>query len=119
LEALAETFNKMQLDNAKRSYNSINRKHPKVVVPPVIDNRVEWQTRMDGHYIINVITKQEIHLSGIKCEIVKQCGITIHLLNVIIHDGIVGKDWCYKGKRLDGLSWEQYFASQSAAIVSQ
>ena len=74
---------------------------------------------MMNHYIINLKTKQEVHLAENKGDICKQYGLTIHLLNIMIRDGICGRDWCYKGTRVDGLTWDQYFSSRGVAVCSQ
>lgn len=120
LQSLADVFCAAYASETTRGYNSINRRHPKAVVPPVLNMRLEWHERMKNHYIINVSTKQQFHLAESKTQVAAQCKLTIHLLNVIIRDGSMAKNWCYKGQRLDGLTWEQYFDSvKNAAQVCQ
>ena len=119
LESLADVFNVAMQSEVERTYNSTSRGHPKVVIPPDLNMSLDWCQRMNNHYIINVINQQEVHMAAVKGDIAAQCGLSIHLLNGIIRDGIQAKNWCYKGRRIDGFSWPEYFNSlQSANPIS-
>ena len=119
LMKLADTFSTLYKSETKSTYSVVNRRTPSTVIPPVINEAEHWSIKMMNHYIINTKTSEEVHLAGNKGDICKQYGLTIHLLNIIIRDGICGRDWCYKGTRVDGLTWEQYFSSRGVAVCSQ
>ena len=109
LEKLAETFIKAYKNETKSIYSSVNRRTASTVMAPKLNETEHWHIKMQNHYIINIKTKQEVHLGGNKGDICRQCGLTVHLLNVILRDGICGRDWCYKGNRIDRLTWAEYF----------
>jgi len=119
LEKLAETFIKAYKNETKSIYSSINRRTTSTVIAPKLNETEHWHIKMQNHYIINIKTKQEVHLGANKGDICTQCGLTIHLLNVILRDGICGRDWCYKGTRVDGLTWPEYFSSRGVGEFVQ
>jgi hypothetical protein len=113
---LADAFITAYKNETKSIYSSVNRRTPSTVMAPKLNETEHWHTKMQNHYIINIKTKQEVHLGGNKGDICTMCGLTIHLLNVILRDGICGRDWCYKGTRVDGLTWDIYFSSRGVLI---
>lgn len=114
LDALAETFNKAYKTRFPTRYNAKKRvtrdSLKKVVEPPKFDTSKLWPDRAYGHYIINVKTKKEMSLFTSKLQISKETGINRTLLDSLLSCGYLINDWCYKGKLLDGRTWDEYFA---------
>jgi hypothetical protein len=119
LQKLADVLCRLYKSERKSIYSIVNRRTISTVVAPILNEAEHWNTKMMNHYIINTKTKEEVHLCGNKGDICKQCGLTIHLLNVILRDGICGRDWCYKGTRVDGLTWPEYFSSRGVGEFVQ
>lgn len=112
LEKLAGTF----LHAYKNRHNTsqslrIFRRHLKQVVePPMLDMTQNWSIRMAGHKLINTKTKQEIDLSKSKLSIASSIDLKLPFIDMMVLTGLQVKDWCYKGKRIDGRTWEEYFS---------
>lgn len=114
LEKLAESFLVAHYDMSHTQYTSSKRiltKHLKKVVYPIqLDITIPWYERTNGHYIINVKTKEEMPLYRSQKDICRKLVITNVTLNNMLNGGYLIKDWCYKGKLLDGRTWDEYFA---------
>jgi hypothetical protein len=120
-DSMAEMFTKaFNADmRAYKGYNGASRKWDNVVEVPTIDWSLPWHVRMRTYNIINIETGKEVSLGLSKPEISKQTGLTYHLINVIVKHGVeagVHEMWALKGKRLDGLTWEQYFKGEVPTV---
>lgn len=112
LEKLAQSFikvykNKSRISTSLRIYRKDLKK---VVHPPVIDITKNWSIRMAGHKLINTKTKQEVDLGMAKLQVSKTIGLKGTFVDTMILTGLEIRDWCYKGKRIDGRTWEEYFS---------
>lgn len=120
LQAIADKFNTAkEIKLSKNRPVRLNPLYRKVVEIPTFDITQPWQDRMQNHFLINVETKEEMDLSQYKNDISKKCNITLHLLTCILNFGIVGKNWCYKGNRVDKMTWEEYFISKNVNSINQ
>ena len=108
LETLAEKFNKLKEKERRYIFRGERRKWKQVVEPMRENMHLHWNERMKGKFIINTITGQEISLEATRNEISKQTGLNNELISCLVREGIEAKHWAYKGKRLDGATWEQY-----------
>lgn len=115
LENMAESYNKLYNKENKNAWAG-RRKWKKVVERPKYDYSLPWNERMKEKTIINILTKEEIDLSLPRLEIMKKTGLSSHLLNTITLDGNEVRGWCYKGKRLDNQSWEDFLNNQTNQI---
>jgi hypothetical protein len=79
-----------------------------MVVPPKIDASKVWKVRMTGHYLINTKNGAEVHLGDNRSNIMTQTGLTAHLIYCMLRDGVEANNWCYKGTRVDNVSWDEY-----------
>lgn len=109
LEDMAETFNIAYDQEKKRMFSADSKKYVKIVKPIPFDTSVLWHIRMQGKYLINTITGSEIHLGKLKKYVVAETGLNTHLLYSIIKQGVEIRNWCLKGERLDGKTWDEYF----------
>lgn len=112
LEKLAQSFikvykNKSRISTSLRIYRKDLKK---VVYPPIIDITKNWPIRMTGHRLINTKTKQEVDLGVSKLQVSKTIGLKGTFIDTMILTGLEIRDWCYKGKRIDGRTWEEYFS---------
>lgn len=114
LYEMAEKFNKAYKVDKTKGYGHRKRKYERVVSTPVWDTGMLWVHRMYNKHLINTITGQHIDLSQHREEIFKATGLSNHTLNLILNTGIESKNWCYKGERLDGQSWDDYFKNKSS-----
>jgi hypothetical protein len=120
LEALVKTFTVASKNAPAFSYNTSARKWNRTVEPPRLDYTVPWHVRCRGHYIINVVTGEEVHLGLSKPEIsAKTSRLTYHLIDCIVLHGYECLNWVYKGTRLDGDTWEQYFEKRAKKHYKQ
>lgn len=110
LVELADIFNEAYRKEIEKQPRANQKMHPKTTVPPNLNMSVGWMTRVEGCKLINIKTLQTVSLEQTKAEITRQTGLSVHLLNVILREGIMAKDWCFYGQRLDGFSWEEYHA---------
>lgn len=108
LEVLAEKFNRAKEKERRYIFRGERRKWKQVVEPMRENLHLHWNERMKGKFIINTITGQEISLAATRNQISKQTGLNNELVSCLVRDGIEAKHWAYKGKRLDGASWEEY-----------
>ena len=113
LYIMADTFDKVYATDKSRTYNYNKRKFEKVVNVPVWDTGMLWHHRMYQKYLINTVTGEEIHLSEGRTKVFEKTGLTNHTLNSILTTGVEAKNWCYKGDRTDGQTWEQFFENKS------
>lgn len=115
LEEIAARFDKVYNDDLRsyKGYNGASRKWDNAVkIPSTIMWDEPWHIRMRGYFIINTITGEEVSLGLSKAEISSRTRLTSHLINVIVKNGVeagVHGMWAFKGERLDGLTWEQFF----------
>jgi len=109
LETLANKFQEAYIEENKIIQVNTTLKYKRVVKPPVLKPYLWWTERMKDKYLINLVTGEEIDLSLVRREIINKANITNHLLDCIIRDGLEANNWTYKGERLDGKSWEEYF----------
>lgn len=108
LETLAEKFNKSKERERRYVFRGERRKWKQVVEPMRENPHLNWNERVKGKFIINTITGQEISLEGTRSQISKQTGLNNELVSCLVREGIEAKHWAYKGKRLDGATWEEY-----------
>ncbi len=113
LEILANKFQDTFDQERKIKQINSSSKYSRVVKPPVLKQHLFWTDRMVDKYLINVVTGEEIHLAIVRRDIINKANITNHLLDCIIRDGLEANNWTYKGERLDGKSWEEYFKAKS------
>jgi hypothetical protein len=114
LYVMAASFDKAFANDKATSCNSNKIKWQKVVAVPVWDTSVLWHHRMHNKFLINVVTKEEIDLSyKSKQKIFDITGLSNHSLTSIVFVGIQAKNWCYKGERLDGKTWEEFFENKA------
>lgn len=111
LERLAATFVSARDRRPIRfDRKESRRKYQLVTVPMHFQTEIRWHIRMEGYFLINNTTGQEIHLGGkSKVDVANEIGVTTHQIDSMISDGIEAHNWCFKGTRLDGLTWEEYF----------
>lgn len=114
LEALGQKFLKAYKTQFSRTYNGENRvlrkNLKKVVERAKFDCTKSWPDKAYGHYVINVKTKKEVHLCKPKLQIAAEIGMSTVLLDTMLSCGYLIYDWCYKGKLLDGRTWDEYFS---------
>jgi hypothetical protein len=114
LESLGHKFYKAYKTQFSRTYNGENRvlrkNLKKVVEPAKFDSTKNWPDKAYGHYVINVKTKKEVSLCKPKLQIAAEIGMSTVLLDTMLSCGYLIYDWCYKGKLLDGRTWDEYFS---------
>jgi hypothetical protein len=108
LDDKAKYFNEIYYKETCSSYWGERRKWPRMVVPPKIDASKVWKVRMTGHYLINTKNGAEVHLGDNRSNIMTQTGLTAHLIYCMLRDGVEANNWCYKGTRVDNVSWDEY-----------
>lgn len=112
LKLLADKFNGARRSDYGDIIDTHRRKWKKVVHPMRCDGNLTWWQRMQNQYIINTINGQEIPLAQRRKDLSAKINISESLISAMFRQGVEIKHWCYKGKRLDGLSWEEYFSGK-------
>lgn len=112
LEALAKVFDDLYNDENNKPFFSGRRRWQKTVDRPKFDYSLPWTERMKGRSIIHTLTGKEIKLDQPRTLIMEEAGLTSHLLNCVVGEGTEIRNWCYKGNRLDGQSWEDYIKNK-------
>jgi len=113
LYLMASKFDKAYEVDKKRKYNTNSRKFKRIVTVPVWDTSLLWQDRMHNEYIINTVTGENIHLLDGRKHVFDKTGLSNHTLSIILTTGVESKNWCYKGQRLDGQSWDDFFKNKA------
>lgn len=112
LEALAKVFDDLYNNENNKPFYSGRRRWHKTVDRPKFDYSLPWIDRMAGRSIINTITGKEVKLDQPRTVVMQQAGLSSHLLNCVVGEGTEIRNWCYKGKRLDGQTWEEYIKNR-------
>ena len=118
-EKLAKTFHDAHIreqtgpdgkPNVFANIRTIQKNLVKVVVPPELDYNLPRRERYKDKCLINIKTKEKVDLSQGMSVIVQQTGLKSNLhVDMIIRCGYLLHDWTYKGERLDGKTWTDYF----------
>ena len=94
-----------------RTPRVLRRNLVRAVKPPILNRDLIRQDRFFDKYLINVKTGKEVHLALHMNGIVKETGLKNNVqVDTIVNCGYILSDWCYKGERYDGKTWEQYFS---------
>ena len=118
LEKLAETLNVAYKRDLKRITLNNLKNYAKIVEPAPMNTFIFWTERMKDKYLINTATGKEVYLGKVKKYILQETGLTAMMLNLILKEGIEIRNWCYKGKRIDGKDWNVYLAEKNHHIKS-
>jgi hypothetical protein len=115
-EKLAKTFKDAY------EYNKLYGKAPrerilrtnlkKVVYPADLNGSLMRNARMDGKYLINTKTAEQVHLALHMADILRATGLkNYNQVDTVVNCGYEMMDWCYMGQRIDGKTWDEHFNS--------
>jgi hypothetical protein len=83
----------------------------RAVKPPILNTDISRSQRFFNKYLINVKTGKEVHLALHMAGIIRETGLKNNIqVDTVVNCGYILSDWCYKGERLDGKTWDQYFS---------